>query len=117
MAPVAEFTTEMLASLITAPVWSTTATIIVAVLGDCANAIAITTSKPPVKRNILEEYPTRSGYYQRSYYRMLTARAANNAKVANEIDAWIIINTLAQRDRTGASVGENAVLVLNARNR
>jgi hypothetical protein len=31
--------------------------------------------------------------------------------------AWTIINDLAQRDRTGESVGENAVLVLNAKNR
>ena len=30
---------------------------------------------------------------------------------------WIMVNTLAQRERTGVSVGEKAVLVLNARNR
>src|ERR1041385_5697857 len=35
-APVALFTTETLASLIAAPVWSTTLTMSVAVFGDCA---------------------------------------------------------------------------------
>ena len=30
---------------------------------------------------------------------------------------WIIIMTFAQRESTGTSVGENAVLVLKARNR
>jgi hypothetical protein len=48
---------------------------------------------------------------------MLTARAASSATVASEMSDWIIISTLAQRLRTGLSVGENAVLVLKARNR
>ena len=48
---------------------------------------------------------------------MLTARAANSATVANEMSARTIIRSLAQDDRTGESVGENAALVLNARNR
>lgn len=39
------------------------------------------------------------------------------ASVASEMDDWIIISTFAQADSTGASVGEKAVLALNARNR
>lgn len=49
--------------------------------------------------------------------RILIARAASSATVAKEIVAWIIMASLAQRERTGESVGEKAVLVLNARNR
>ena len=48
---------------------------------------------------------------------MLTARAASKARVAREMLDWIIMSTLAQRERTGESVGEKAVLVLNARKR
>ena len=48
---------------------------------------------------------------------MLTARAAISATVASDIDACTIIINFAQRERTGTSVGENAVLVLNARNK
>jgi hypothetical protein len=48
---------------------------------------------------------------------MFTALAANTATVANEIKACTIIMTFAQRERTGVSVGENAVLVVNARNK
>ena len=50
-------------------------------------------------------------------YKMFTARAASKARVAREMVDWIIISTLAQRESTGESVGEKAVLVLNARNR
>ena len=50
-------------------------------------------------------------------YNIFTARAASRARVAREMEDWIIINTFAQRESTGESVGENAVLVLNARNR
>ena len=46
---------------------------------------------------------------------MLTARAARIAIVVSEIRDWIIISTLAQREITGTSVGENAVLVLKTR--
>ena len=53
----------------------------------------------------------------RAFYRMLTARAASRARVAREMLDWIIISPLAQRESTGESVGENAVLVLNARKR
>ena len=49
--------------------------------------------------------------------RILTARAASKARVVSEMLDWIIMSTLAQRERTGESVGENAVLVLKARNR
>ena len=48
----------------------------------------------------------------------LTAEiAVPKHRTDSEIDAWIIISTLAQRDRGSVSVGENAVLVLNARKR
>ena len=48
---------------------------------------------------------------------MLTARAASSATVVSEIIDCTIIMTFAQRESTGTSVGENAVDVLNARNR
>src|SRR5258708_1188918 len=51
------------------------------------------------------------------FYRIFTARAARIAIVPSDIVACSIIRTLAQRDSTGTSVGENAVLVLKARNR
>jgi hypothetical protein len=47
----------------------------------------------------------------------LTARAASNTTTINEIMAWSIISSLAQRESTGTSVGDNAVLVLKATNR
>jgi hypothetical protein len=50
-------------------------------------------------------------------HKIFTARAASNATVTSEISDCTIIITLAHRDSTGTSVGENAVLVLNARNR
>ncbi len=50
-------------------------------------------------------------------YKILIARAAKIAKVPNEILLCTIIKHLAQRDSTGTSVGENAVLVLNAKKR
>ena len=50
-------------------------------------------------------------------YRMLTARAASSATVMKEMSACTIIKTFAQRESTGESVGEKAVLVLNATNR
>ena len=52
-----------------------------------------------------------------SYYSMFTARAARSAIVTKDMDDWIIIKVLAQRERAGTSVGEKAVLVLKARNR
>jgi len=51
------------------------------------------------------------------HHKMFTARAASSATVASEISACTIIINLAQRESTGTSVGEKAVLVLNARNR
>jgi hypothetical protein len=48
---------------------------------------------------------------------MFTARAARSAIVTKDMDDWIIIKVLAQRESAGASVGEKAVLVLKARNR
>jgi len=48
---------------------------------------------------------------------MFTALAASRATVVKEMRDWIIISTLAHRDNTGQSVGENAVLVLKATNR
>jgi len=50
-------------------------------------------------------------------HNMLTARAASKATVVKDMMDCTIIMPLAQRDSTGTSVGENAVLVLNARNR
>ena len=50
-------------------------------------------------------------------YSIFTARAARSATVAKDIDACTIIRLLAQRDSTGTSVGEKAVLVLKVRNR
>ena len=50
-------------------------------------------------------------------HRMLTARAANKARVAREMLDCSIMVTFAQRASTGESVGENAVLVLKARKR
>jgi hypothetical protein len=37
--------------------------------------------------------------------------------VTKDMDDWIIIKVLAQRESAGTSVGEKAVLVLKARNR
>jgi hypothetical protein len=48
---------------------------------------------------------------------MFTALAASRAMVASEMRDWIIISALAQRERTGTSVGEKAVEVLKARKR
>jgi hypothetical protein len=48
---------------------------------------------------------------------MLTARAANRAIISSESRDCIIINTFAHRANTGTSVGENAVLVLKAKNK
>ena len=50
-------------------------------------------------------------------HRTLTARAARTASTVSEMMDWSIISTLPHRARTGVSVGEKAVLVLNARNR
>jgi hypothetical protein len=48
---------------------------------------------------------------------MLTARAARIASTVREIRDWTIIMIFAHRVSTGVSVGEKAVLVLNARNK
>ena len=48
---------------------------------------------------------------------MFTARAASRATVAKEMVDCTIMATLAQRESTGESVGEKAVLVLKARKR
>jgi hypothetical protein len=52
-----------------------------------------------------------------SPYKILMARAASNTMIVSEVGAWSIINSLAQRESTGTSVGDNAVLVLNGRKR
>ncbi len=69
-------------------------------------------ASPAAVRSFLASLPD-----QTSAYKIFTARAARIAIVASEIDACSIIRTFAHRDRTGTSVGENAVLVLNARNK
>lgn len=51
------------------------------------------------------------------FYKIFTALAASRAITNNEIIDCSIIKTFAQRDRTGTSVGEKAVEVLNARKR
>ena len=48
---------------------------------------------------------------------MLIARAARIAKVPKDTALWTIIRPFAHREKTGASVGEKAVLVLNAKKR
>ncbi len=50
-------------------------------------------------------------------YRTFTARAASSATIVSEISDCVIIPAFAQRESTAVSVGEKAVLVLNARNR
>ena len=57
------------------------------------------------------------GNYFPPCHRMLTARAASKPITSREIMACVIIRSFAQRDSTGTSVGEKAVLVLKARNR
>ena len=51
------------------------------------------------------------------FYRTFTARAASNATIVSEINDCVIIPAFAQRESTAVSVGEKAVLVLNARKR
>jgi len=48
---------------------------------------------------------------------MLTALAASNAITASEMVACVIIIIFAQRDSTWVSAGDNAVLVLKAKNK
>jgi hypothetical protein len=48
---------------------------------------------------------------------MFTALATITATLVKEMHACTIIIPFAQRDNTGTSVGENAVLVLKARNK
>jgi len=50
-------------------------------------------------------------------YKIFTALAASSARIDSEISACSIIPAFAHRDSTAVSVGENAVLVLNARKR
>jgi hypothetical protein len=51
------------------------------------------------------------------YQRMFTARAASSATIVRDINDCSIMPSFAKRDSTAVSVGEKAVLVLNARNR
>src|ERR1700689_280001 len=53
----------------------------------------------------------------KQFYRTLTARAASSTTIVSEISDCAIIPALAQRESTAVSVGEKAVLVLNARKR
>ena len=48
---------------------------------------------------------------------MFTARAASSATIESEINDCSIMPIFAQRESTAVSVGEKAVLVLNARKR
>ena len=54
---------------------------------------------------------------RRLAYRIFTARAASSASVVRDMVDCTIIMPFAQRDSTGTSVGEKAVLVLKARNK
>lgn len=54
---------------------------------------------------------------QAAHVRMLTARAATRAMVSSEIIASAIISSLARGVSGTVSVGENAVALVNARNR
>ena len=53
----------------------------------------------------------------RQTHRTFTARAASRTTIVSEIRACSIVPAFAQRDSTAVSVGEKAVLVLNARKR
>ena len=57
-------------------------------------------------------YIERRGYAL-SPQSMLTARAASNTTMVKEIVAWSIMSSLAHGERTGASVGDKAVLVIS----
>ena len=50
-------------------------------------------------------------------YKILTARAANSKILSSESSDCNIIKIFAQRAKTGASVGEKAVLVLKETNK
>ena len=50
-------------------------------------------------------------------HRMFMARAARSAMISNESKDCSIIKIFAHRASAGTSVGEKAVLVLNARNK
>ena len=50
-------------------------------------------------------------------YNMFTARAANSAIMRSDSSDCTIIKTFAQRANTGVSAGDNAVLVLKAKNK
>jgi len=50
-------------------------------------------------------------------HRTFTARAASRTTIVSEIRACSMVPAFAQRDSTAVSVGEKAVLVLNARKR
>jgi hypothetical protein len=52
-----------------------------------------------------------------SVHKILTARAANSAMINRESSDCSIIRTFTHLVNTGASVGEKAVLVLNAKNK
>ena len=47
--------------------------------------------------------------------RTLTARAMTRATVMTEINDWVIMTSLAQRDSGSTSVGLNAVALVNER--
>ena len=53
----------------------------------------------------------------RPTHKIFTARAASSATIISEISDCSIVPSFAHRDNTAVSVGENAVLVLNARKR
>src|SRR5260370_25916400 len=53
----------------------------------------------------------------RPTHKIFTARAASRATIISDTNDCSIVPSFAHRDNTAVSVGENAVLVLNARKR
>ena len=79
------------------------------------------TQEGPDRHSVSSIQVQRYGPFPHSHtwrdYRMFTALAAKTATVASEINDCTIIMSFAHRERTGVSVGENAVLVVKARNK
>ena len=76
--------------------------------------------KSPIKHLDIKQHnvvPLVDAMQHMAYSARDTARAASIAIAVSDIADCSIINTFAHRDNTGTSVGENAVLVLNARNK
>ena len=71
----------------------------------------------PQRRMDVDDGNAKKAWSTKSVQSRLMALAAKMATMLSDTEAWIIMTILAQRDSTGVSVGENATLVLKARNR